>query len=109
MAYPQGAIVTGADPFGNSPTRPYLILSNGRHPFHGNEYIGCVVTTTARQQAVELDDEAFTRGGLPKQSYVSPWNPLTLKDGMIDKHVATVSDALVEDVVDELNYYVQLP
>lgn len=105
MARPQGAIVIAHDPFGQSPARPYLILSNDDHPFHGQEYIGAVITTTQRDAALTLRDEVFTQGGLPQQSYVSPWNPVTLKDEMIDKHVATVAEDAVDETVAELDSY----
>lgn len=109
MPHPQGAVVIASDPFGSAPTRPYLILSNDRHPFHGEEYIAAVVTTTIRDSAVELEEGAFVRGGLPRRSYVSPWNPVTLEGSMIDKHVATVVAAVVDDVVAKLNTYLRTP
>jgi mRNA-degrading endonuclease toxin of MazEF toxin-antitoxin module len=79
MAYSQGAIVVAEDPFGNSPKRPYLILSNDQVPFHGQEYVAAVITTTTRTEAVELTDDRFERGRLPRTSSVSPWSVLTLK------------------------------
>lgn len=105
MAHPQGALVIAHDPFGESTARPYLVLSNDHHPFHGQEYIGAVVTTTERDPALALRNEDFTQGGLPQQSYVSPWNPVTLKDGLIDKHVATVADDVVDDAVATLRTF----
>ncbi len=74
MAYSQGAIVIVDDPFGNSPKRPYLILSNDQVPFHGQEYVAAVITTTARTEAVELTANRLERGRLPWTSYVSPWS-----------------------------------
>ena len=83
MAYSQGAIVIAEDPFGNNPKRPYLVLSNDQLPFHGQEYVAAVLTTTARTEAVELTANRLERGRLPRTSYVSPWSVLTLKDWMI--------------------------
>ena len=83
MAYPQGAVVLAEDPFGNTAMRPYLICSNSRVPFHGEEYLAAIVTTTAREEAIELTDERFEAGRLPRQSYISPWAILTLKEWMI--------------------------
>lgn len=107
MAYPQGAIVIAEAPFGNDPKRPYLVLSNDRVPFHGQEYVAAVVTTTARTEAVELTPDRFERGGLPRRSYVSPWSVLTLKDWMITKQPAAVTDATVDEVRHELDAYLQ--
>ncbi|WP_436906538.1 type II toxin-antitoxin system PemK/MazF family toxin [Halosimplex marinum] len=107
MAYSQGAVVVAADPFGDSPKRPYLVLSNDTVPFHGQEYVAAVVTTTARDEAVELTDDRFERGRLPRTSYVSPWSVVTLKDWMVDKQPAEATDAAVDEVRRELNAYLR--
>jgi len=107
MAYSQGAIVVAADPFGNNPKRPYLILSNDRVPFHGQEYVVAVITTTARTEAVELTDERYERGRLPRTSYVSPWSILTLKNWMITKQPAAATGVTVDEVCHELDTYLQ--
>jgi len=107
MAYPQGAIVIADDPFGNNPNRPYLILSNNQHPFHGEEYIAAIVTTTDRQRAIELTEERIDEGRLPKVSYVSPWAVLTLKDWMITQQPAKATLSTVDDVCQELVMYLR--
>lgn len=106
MAYPLGGIVVARDPFGAGGERPYLLVSNETHPFHGEEYVAAVVTTTDRDRAVVLADDVFTAGSLPRRSVVSPWNPVTLKDEFIDTHVATVTGGIVDEVVTELCSYV---
>lgn len=107
MAYSQGAIVIATDPFGTTPKRPYLLLSNDRVPFHGQEYVAAVITTTARPEAVELTEDRFERGRLPRRSYVSPWSVLTLKDWMITKQPAEATVATVDAVRQELVAYLQ--
>lgn len=107
MPYSQGAIVIADDPFGNNPKRPYLILSNEDVPFHGQEYVVAVITTTARSEAVELTNNRFERGQLPRRSYVSPWSVLTLKDWMITKQPAEATDTTVEEVRQELDTYLR--
>lgn len=107
MAYPQGAIVIADDPFGNNPKRPYLILSNDRVPFHGQEYVAAVITTTAQTEAIELTANRLERGQLPRTSYVSPWSILTLKDWMITKQPAEATEATINEVWLELETYLQ--
>lgn len=107
MAYAQGAIVVADDPFGNTPKRPYLIVSNAELPFHGEEYIAAGITTTARSDALELTAERFETGRLPRTSYVSPWAIVTLKDWMITKHPAEATGATVDDVRRELQHYLR--
>ena len=106
MPYPQSGVVIAYDSFGAGNNRPYLLLSDDRHPFHGQEYIAVVVTTTGRENAISLEADSFEEGSLPRRSYVSPWNPVTLKEYQIDKHVATLSETIVDDVVAELNTYI---
>ena len=107
MAYPRGAVVLAEDPFGNTSMRPYLICSNNQVPFHGEEYLAAIITTTAREDAIELTDERFEAGRLPRQSYISPWAILTLKEWMITKQPARVTTATVEDVRDAVDGYLQ--
>lgn len=106
MTYPLGGIVIARDPFGAGTDRPYLIISNDSHPFHGEEYVTTVVTTMERDRAIPLPDDVFTEGSLPRRSFVSPWNPVTLKDELLDKHVATVTAELADNVVSELIGYI---
>ncbi|AUX09402.1 PemK family protein [Halalkaliarchaeum desulfuricum] len=106
MAYSQGATVLAADPFGNNPKRPYLLLSNDHVPY-GQEYIAAVITTTVRNEAIELTDTKFEQGQLPRTSYVSPWSILTLKDWMITHQPAKATDATVDEVRQEIETYIQ--
>lgn len=107
MAYSQGAIVIATDPFGNAPKRPYLIVSNSTHPFHGQEYVAAVITTTPRREAIELTSGRIERGKLPRQSFVSPWSVTTLKGTMISKKPAQATDKTVSDTRRELNKYLK--
>ncbi|WP_171006559.1 hypothetical protein [Halalkalirubrum salinum] len=91
MVYGQGAVVIAEDPFGNNPKRPYLIVSNDRVPFYGQEYIAAVITTTDRSEAVTFTPDRFEKGRLARTSHVSPWSVLTLKDWMITKQPAKVT------------------
>ncbi|MDZ7687935.1 MAG: hypothetical protein U5J64_04285 [Halobacteriales archaeon] len=86
--------------------RPYLILSDGSHPFHGKEYIVVGVTTTEREEAVVLTQDNWKVGGLPKKSYVSPWFVATLKHAGIDRGVGALSEDVIEEVGEEVSGYV---
>jgi len=43
--YRRGTVVVASDPFGNTPRRPYLIVSDESHPFTGEQYIGAGIST----------------------------------------------------------------
>jgi mRNA interferase MazF len=106
MAYAQGAVVAASDLLGNNATRPYVVVSTEEHPFHTEECIAVVVTTTERSEAVELTPATFAKGSLPRRSYASPWNPMTLKNTMITKQVATVRESTVREIGSLLDTYV---
>jgi mRNA-degrading endonuclease toxin of MazEF toxin-antitoxin module len=103
--YEQGAVVVGEDPFGGGTKRPYLVVSNDTRPFGDEEDVAVVVTTTERDRAIPLAGE-YVEGELPYESFVSPWSPVTLKHAAIDKRVAHVSRAVLDDVADALYSYV---
>jgi mRNA-degrading endonuclease toxin of MazEF toxin-antitoxin module len=105
VTYPQGAVVVATDPFGNTPRRPYLVVSNDTLPFSGEEYIALGITTTERSAAIELTDARFRQGELPRTSYVSPWAVVTLKDDAIDSQPALLDDNTVETARSELLTY----
>lgn len=107
MAYQQGAIVIGSDPFGGNDARPYLVVSGEEHPFVAEEYVAALVTTTEREPAVSLEGE-YVEGELPYESFVNPWNVLTLKDSAIRKRVAQVSAEVVSTTAKEIYEYVSL-
>lgn len=93
----RGDVVVATDPFGYTGSRPYLLVSADDHPFHGDEYLAAAITTTERDAAIALSGE-YEAGELPRESFVSPWAVVTLKERVVDKRVASVSTAVVEAV-----------
>ena len=74
MSYQRGDVVWGPDPFksGENP-RPWLILNNDTHPFGEEEYMTVTLTTTPHDEGIPLEDTNWVEGGMPRQSYASPW------------------------------------
>jgi len=103
--YERGAVVVAPDPFGGGDTRPYLVVSNTTHPLGDEEAVAVVITTTERDRAISLADE-YVEGGLPYESFVSPWSPVTLKHRIVDKRVAHVSSKVASNAADALYGYV---
>jgi len=66
-------VVWHPTPFKQPPKeRPFLILSDSSHPFHGSEYAVVGLTRTNRPPAIELDRAAWDVGDLGGDSYASP-------------------------------------
>ncbi len=98
--YPRGAVVKAPDPFGAGTHRPYVHLTDPSHPFDGVEGLFVAVTTTERSAAVELADEDFVSGGLPRRSYASPWVVTTFKHADVTDREGRLAAGVVDAVAE---------
>jgi len=101
MRYERGSVVVAADPFGNTPRRPYLILSDETHPFPGRQYIAVGITTKEYSESILLAD-AFVDGELTRESFVSPWAVVSLRDSQIERTVAKVSGPITDKATQQM-------
>lgn len=103
--YPRGTVVVAADPYGNTPRRPYLVVSDDTHPFAEEQYIAVGITTKEYAPSLPLDD-AFDEGGLTESSFVSPWAVVSLRAVDIERAVATVERTVTDTVAERLSEFV---
>lgn len=109
MSLDTGDVVWHEAPFktptsgGSQPDRPWLIISNDNHPFHGNEYIVLGMTTNPRSQGIRVQQTDWSKGGTPKTSFISPWFAMTLKHSDINYRIGTVQDSLVTTAINDLS------
>jgi hypothetical protein len=101
----RGSVVVAADPYGNTPRRPYLIVSDESHPFAGEQYIAAGITTKEYPPSISLEG-MFVEGGLTEQSFVSPWVVVSLRESDIERAVAIVDELLTRDVAERLAQFV---
>lgn len=108
MSFERCDVVYGADPFkGEDYARPWLVISNETHPFHGEQYVVLALTTrTWHDGLVEIQADEWTEGGTPKSSRVIPWSVETLDHGDVDHRQGTLDSEVVNRAVDELTNYV---
>lgn len=99
-AFDQGHVVWHDGRFRGS-GRPWLVVSDDEHPFHGEEYLVVGITTTERGDAIELRAEDWVVGRLPDQSFASPWFITTIKHASIRRGVGELDPSIVEKVVTE--------
>lgn len=103
----RGEVHWGPAPFKDSGVyRPWLVLSDDSHPFSGVECIAVGLTTTAHDGGIQITSGDWTDGGTPRESYVSPWYPTTLKHDDAGERQGAVVSELVERVADRLATYV---
>ena len=88
----RGDVVRSSDPFklGANSQRPWLIVNNNSHPF-----------------SIALDSDLWDVGGVPEESFVSPW---AVHSPRIEDLVAwqgRVTDEFVESVVEDVIAYLR--
>ncbi|PSQ01267.1 hypothetical protein BRC92_11015 [Halobacteriales archaeon QS_4_69_31] len=106
MTYDRSTVVVTSDPLGNTPRRPYLILSDQSHPFAGSQYIAVGITTTEYDESIPLAD-SFVRGSLDRESLVSPWAVVSVLDDHIERAVAHVSESVTERTARQTAGYIR--
>lgn len=105
----RGDVVRSTDPFklGADSQRPWLILNNESHPFRDEQYVAVAVSTREYADSLALEPGVWEVGGVPRESFVSPW---AVHSPRIEDLVAwqgRVSEGFVERVVDELAAYLR--
>jgi hypothetical protein len=105
MTYSRGAVVKGPDLFGGGTYRPYICLTDKSHPLRDEEGLYAAVTTTHRSIAIPLADDDFIAGGLPKESYVSPWVLVTLKHADVSRQEGQLSETATNATAEEAAGY----
>lgn len=103
--YEPGDAVYGADPYkGAAAARPWLIISNLEgNPFHGEQYIALTLTTcTWMDDLIDIDDDAWIRGGTPDDSRIVPWGVQSIGSEDIDHWQGRLEASLVTEATESL-------
>ena len=108
LTFSRGDVVWGPDPFktGERP-RPWLILNTEDHPFGDEESITVTLTTTPHSGTIPIRTGDWTDGGMPRQSYVSPWSVASPKHSAVIRRQGRIRESLVRTVIDELYQYLE--
>jgi mRNA-degrading endonuclease toxin of MazEF toxin-antitoxin module len=94
-------VVRGPDLFTDYDYRPHICLSDDTHPFSDEEAPYAAVTTTRRAVAIPLTDDDFTTSGLPRDSYVNPWNIATIRHADVQHQEGRLVNATTETIAQE--------
>lgn len=102
-------VVRSSDPFklGDDRQRPWLIVNNDSHPFGDEQFVAVAISTREYDDSIALSDDIWEVGGVPRESFVSPW---AVHSPRIEDLVAwqgRVTDAFVDEVVDALETYLR--
>lgn len=97
--YQRGDVVWHPAPFKRAPKeRPFLVLSDAAHPFHGSEYAVVGLTRTNRPPAIVLNDRAWAVGNPGSDSYASPWYVFTIKHVDVIRPKGALTPAATDEV-----------
>ena len=105
----RGDVVRSSDPFklGTDSQRPWLIVNNQSHPFEGEQFLAVAISTKQYEHSIALDSDVWDVGGVPRDSYISPW---AVHSPRVDNLVAwqgRVTTEFVDIVIDELQRYLK--
>lgn len=105
----RGDVIRSSDPFklGTDRQRPWLVVNNATHPFHDEQFVAVAISTKEYGDSITLREEAWETGGVPRESFVSPW---ALHSPRIEDVVAwqgRVGTEFVDGVVDAVNEYLR--
>lgn len=105
----RGDVVRSSDPFklGTDRQRPWLILSDGSHPFGDEQYIAVAISTSEYDDSVPLDSDDWEVGGVPRESFVSPWAVHSPRVEDLVAWQGRVTDEFTEAVVDDVVSYLR--
>ena len=105
----RGDVVRSTEPFklDEERQRPWLMVNNDSHPFGDEQYIAVAVSTREYDDSLALEPEVWEVGGVPRESFVSPW---AIHSPRIEDLVAwqgRVTDGFLARTVGKLNGYLR--
>ena len=105
----RGDVIRSSDPFklGEERQRPWLIINNSSHPFGDEQFLGVAISTKEYDDSIALRSDVWEVGGVPRESFVSPWAVHSPRIEDLAAWQGRVSEGLVDAVVDEIATYLQ--
>lgn len=105
----RGDVVRSTDPFklGEERQRPWLITNNESHPFDGEQFLAVAISTKEYEDSIALDPDVWTVGGVPRESFVSPWAVHSPRNEDLVAWQGRVTEEFVDRVADELVAYLR--
>lgn len=103
----RGDVVRSVDPFklGSDKQRPWLVLSDDRHPFAGEQFIAVAVSRKEYGPSIRLTDEVWETGGVPEESFVAPWSVHSPRSEDLIVWQGRVAETFVNRVIAALRGY----
>jgi hypothetical protein len=105
----RGDVVRSTDPFklGTEHQRPWLVVNNSTHPFADEQHVAVAISTKEYDDSLRLDDDVWKTGGVPRESFVSPWAVHSPRSEDLVAWQGRVTVGFVDRVVDSLETYLR--
>ncbi len=105
----QGDVVRSVDPFklGEQNQRPWLIVNNDSHPFDDQQFVAVAISTREYDDSIALEPDVWAVGGVPRQSFVSPWAVHSPRLEDLVAWQGRVTEEFVGHVVDTVETYLR--
>ncbi len=105
----RGDVVRSADPFklGSDRQRPWLVVNNDTHPFADEQHVAVAISTKEYGDSLQLSEDIWEVGGVPRESFVSPWALHSPRSEDLVGWQGRVTDRFVDRVVDSIATYLR--
>jgi mRNA-degrading endonuclease toxin of MazEF toxin-antitoxin module len=105
----RGDVVRSSDPFklGDDRQRPWLIVNNDSHPLGDQQYIAVAISTEEYDDSLPLTDDLWEVGGVPRDSFVSPWAVHSPRKEDVVAWQGRLEEAFVDLVVEHVEGYLK--
>lgn len=87
--------------------RPWLVINNNAHPFVNQQYIAVAISTKSYADSIPITDEGWAVGGVPRQSYISPWAIHSPRTEDLGAWQGRLTESFVAEVIDAATDYLQ--
>ena len=107
--YEQKEIVLIPFPYSNLSAvkqRPAVIISN-KNVNKTENRICCLITSNPSKEGMAIEDNCFSDGRLPFQSWVKPHRLLTIHKGIIRKKLGAINDNFHDDIIKRINEHLK--
>ena len=82
-------------------------MNNDSHPFDDEQYVAAAVSTKQYTDSIALTSEVWEVGGVPQESFVSPWAVHSPRLEDLVAWQGRVTDEFVDTVVDDVVSYLR--
>ncbi|QSG08977.1 PemK/MazF family toxin [Halapricum desulfuricans] len=82
-------------------------MNNSTHPFADEQHVAVAISTKTYDDSLPLSEVIWEVGGIPRESFVSPWAIHSPRSEDLVAWQGRVTDQFVDRVVDSIETYLR--